>query len=164
MTFIKNIVMILSLLMMSNVAFADGEEAEGEAAVENNACITFTEAKHYEEVKAKHEEEKAKKEDEDAKHEGVEAEKEHAKAKEEHDKGHEAKAAEHEAKKHEHEAKKDEHEHKHKEHKAEKDDLDAKHAPADSTQCVDASGNAGFLPAAVSSVTGSGAYREIQGQ
>jgi len=145
MIFIKNMVMMLSLLMMSSVAFADGggEAAIGEAAVENNACITFGDAKHYEEVKADHDDGKANEE--------------HARADEEQTNGHEAKAAEHEAKA-------AEYEHDAEGHRSEVDALDNEHAPEDSTQCVDASGNAGFLPAAVSSVTGSSAYREMQGQ
>jgi len=143
MIFIKNMVIMLSLLMISSVAFASGEDAIGEAAVENNACITFGDAKHYEEVKADHDDEKAR---------------------EEHDKAEEEHAAEHEAKAAEHEAKAAEYEHGAEGHRSEASDLADEHAPEDSTQCVDASGNAGFLPAAVSSVTGSSAYREMKGQ
>lgn len=143
MMLIKNIVIMLSLLMMSSIAFAGGEDAEGEAAVENNACITFNEAKHYEEVKAGHDDEKA-------------SEEQH-KADVEREAGHEDKAREHEAKK-------AEYEHDAEEHRSEADGLDSEHAPEDSTRCVDASGNPGFLPAPVSSVTGSSAYREVHGK
>lgn len=138
MGFIKNITIMLSLLLMSSVAFASDEEAEGEAAAENGSCITFEQAKHYEEVKAAHERE--------------EADKEHAD---------ESDDAEHAS---EHHEKYLEHEHEAEKHDAEAADLDSEHAPENSTACVDASGNAGFIPAVVSSVTGSSAYREVRGK